>query len=149
MPTVKYSIKLTPEEKDELNKIIKTGKSPAQKIMRANILLNSDSSAQKPMTVADLANLLKTTTTTVQNVRTEYVEKGLEATLNRKKRKTPPVAPKVNGEFEAHLIALSCTKPPDGYARWTVRLLSEKCVEFNYIDAISPMTISRTLKKRI
>ena len=91
MWTKKYQINLSGEERNTLTKIIKTGKSSARSILRANILLQSDAAEQrKPMTVVKLAELLQTTTTTVQNVRRDYAEQGLDATLNRKKRETPP-----------------------------------------------------------
>jgi hypothetical protein len=88
-----------------------------------------------------------TTPTTVQTVRTEYAEKGLDVALYRKKRMTPPVPAKVDGELEAHIIALCCSKPPTGYSKWSVRLWADKCVELGYVESISHMTISRTLKK--
>jgi hypothetical protein len=147
MPKRKYVIELTNEERTQLTKIVKTGKSPARVILRANILLHSDSSTAKPLSVAETADLFQTTPTTVQNVRTSYAESGLNGALYRKKRTTPPVEPKVDGELEAHIIALCCTKPPEGYGRWTVRLLADKCVELGYVDSISHMTVSRTLKK--
>ena len=75
------------------------------------------------------------------------LNKGLEATINRKKRETPPVPAKVTGDIEAHIIALACGEPPEGYSRWSVRLIAQKCVELNYIDSISHMTVSRILKK--
>ncbi len=99
------------------------------------------------MTVAEIANVYHTTPTTVQNVRTSYCEKGLEATIRRKKRETPPVPAKVTGEVEAHIIALACGKPPQGYSRWSLRLLADKTVELGYIDSISHSTISSILKK--
>ena len=126
--------------------IVKKGNSPARTIMRANILLASDR-GNKYMTVAEIADTFNTTPTTVHNVRTSYVNRGLEATINRKKRETPPVPAKVTGDIEARIIALACGEPPEGYSRWSVRLIAEKCVELNYIDSISHMTVSRILKK--
>ena len=99
------------------------------------------------MTVVKLAELLQTTTTTVQNVRRDYAGQGIDATLNRKKRETPPVPPKGDGEQEAHIIALCCSEPPAGYARWNLRLLADTCVELGYVYALSHTTIDRTLKK--
>jgi hypothetical protein len=147
MPKKKYVIALSTEERAQLTKIVKTGKSPARVILRSNILLSSDTNVTKPLTVAATAELFQTTSTTVQNVRTSYIENGLDGALYRKKRTTPPVKPKVDGELEAHIIALCCSEPPEGYERWTVRLLADKCVELGYIDSISHMTVSRTLKK--
>jgi hypothetical protein len=147
MPKRKYTIKLTDKERKFLMKTIKSGTSSARIILRANVLLLSDSSAQNPMTVTKLAELLQTTPTTIQTIRTEYCESGLDVALFRKKRQTPPVAPKVDGNVEAHIIALCCGEPPEGYSRWTVRLIADKCVELGYVDSISHMTVSRTLKK--
>ncbi len=147
MPKRKYVIELSNKERMLLTKIVKTGKSPARVILRANILLHSDSTVTKPLSVAATADLFQTTPTTVQNVRTSYAESGLDGALYRKKRTVPPVKPKVDGNVEAHIIALCCSNPPEGYERWTVRLLADKCVELGYVDSISHMTVSRTLKK--
>ena len=101
------------------------------------------------MTVQEVAETYHTSATTVQNVRAGYAEKGLEATITRKKRETPPVAAKVTGDVEAKIIALACTQPPEGYSRWTVRLLADKVVELSILPEISYVTVQRTLKKRI
>lgn len=146
MPSTKYIIELNETERKILMDIVKKGNSPARTIMRANILLASDR-GNKYMTVAEIADTFNTTPTTVHNVRTSYVNRGLEATINRKKRETPPVPAKVTGDIEARIIALACGEPPEGYSRWYVRLIAEKCVELNYIDSISHMTVSRILKK--
>lgn len=147
MPSVKYLIELPDPERKILEDIVTKGKAPAKMILRANILLASDRNTTRRMTVAEIADVYHTTPTTVQNVRTEYSQKGLAETINRKKRDTPPVAPKVTGDVEAHIIALSCSEPPKGFSRWTVRLLADKCVELGYVDSINYSTISRTLKK--
>ena len=99
------------------------------------------------MTVAEISEAFHTTPTTVQTVRTTFTEKGLESTLTRKKREIPPVGAKITGDVEAHIIALACGAPPEGYSRWTVRLIAEKSVELGYIEALSHMSVSRTLKK--
>ena len=101
------------------------------------------------MSVAEIATVYHTTPTTVQNVRASYVNNGLEATITRKKRETPPIAPKVTGEVEAHIIALACGDPPEGYSKWTLRLLADRCIELNYADTLSYVTVYRVLKKRI
>ena len=150
MPSFKYVIELSDQDKEYLLDIVTKGTSPARTILRANILLSSDKNSDKYMTVAEIANVYHTTPTTVQNVRTSYCEKGqkgLEATIRRKKRETPPVPAKVTGEVEAHIIALACGKPPQGYSRWSLRLLADKTVELGYIDSISHSTISSILKK--
>ena len=147
MPSVKYLIELSAADWKTLKDIVAKGSSSAKTILRANILLASDRSARKKMTVAEIADAYHTSPTTVQTVRASYVNNGLEATVYRKKRETPPVPAKVTGEVEAHIIALACSDPPEGYERWTVRLLADKCVELNYVESLSHMTVSRLLKK--
>ena len=147
MPSVKYIIELSDADRKILQDIVSKGKSPAKAILRANILLASDRNNKKHMTVSEIAENYHTTPTTVQNVRTSYANKGLEATVFRKKRETPPVPAKVTGEVEAHIVALACSDPPEGYSKWTLRLLAEKCVELNYAESLSHMTVARVLKK--
>ena len=147
MPSLKYVIELSSQDKAELIDIVTKGKRPARTILRANILLASDRGSERYMTVSEISKAYHITPTTVQTVRTSYCEKGLEATINRKKRETPPVPAKVTGEVEAHVIALACGEPPEGYSRWTLRLLADKTVELGYIESISHVTISTILKK--
>ena len=147
MPSIKYVIELSNPEKVRLMEIVKKGNSPARTILRANILLASDKQNDRYMTVSEIANAYRTTPTTVQTVRTSYCKKGLEATINRKKRETPPIPAKVTGEVEAHIIALACGQPPEGYSKWTLRLLANKTVELGYIESISHVTVSNILKK--
>lgn len=147
MASMKYIIELSAQDKAELIDIVTKGKSPARTILRANILLASDRRNEGYMTVSEISKAYHTTPTTVQTVRTSYCEKGLEATINRKKRETPPVPAKVTGEVEAYVIALACGEPPEGYSRWTLRLLADKTVELGYIESISHVTISTILKK--
>ena len=147
MPSLKYVIELNDEEKAKLTDIVTKGESPARMILRANILLASDRQSKKYMTVSEISKVYHTTPTTVQNVRASYCEKGQEATINRKKRETPPVPAKVTGEIEAHIVALACGEPPEGYSKWSLRLLADRTVELGYIDSISHVTISTVLKK--
>ena len=147
MPSLKYVIELSAQDQAEPIDIVTKGKRPARTILRANILLASDRRSERYMTVSEISKAYHTTPTTVQTVRTSYCEKGLEATINRKKRETPPVPAKVTGEVEAHVIALACGEPPEGYSRWTLRLLADKAVELGYIESISHATISTILKK--
>lgn len=143
----KYDVTLSNEEIEQLTKIIHTGKSSAREILHANILIAVNLQKETGMSHAKIATMFQTSAVTVQKVISTYVNKGFAEALQRKKRITPPVPAKVDGAFEAHVIALCCTKPPKGYARWSVRLLSEKCVELEYIESVSHMTISRILKK--
>ncbi len=147
MPIQKYEVSLSAEERRLLTKIVKSGKMPARTILRANILLAVDKNGKKPMTVQEAALAFNTSATTVQNVRSSYGVKGLDATLNRKKRLTPPVPAKVTGEVEAHIIALACGEPPAGYAKWTLRLLADRSVKLGYVDSISHVQVGRILKK--
>lgn len=147
MPTTKYVIELSEAEKAQLTEIITKGTAKARTILRANILLASDRNSKKYMTVAEITEAYHTTHTTVQTVRSTYCEKGLEAVLTRKKRETHPVPAKVTGEVEAHIIALACGDPPEGYAKWTLRLLADRSVELGYIESISHVTVLNILKK--
>lgn len=147
MPSFKYVIELNDKDRAKLIDIVTKGQSPARTILRANILLASDRHSDKYMTVSEISKVYHTTPTTVQNVRTSYCEKGLGATISRKKRETPPVPAKVTGEVEAHVIALACSEPPDGYFKWTLRLLADKTVELGYVESISHVTVSTILKK--
>ena len=147
MPSIKYVIELSNQEKVRLMEIVKKGNSPARTILCANILLASDKQSDKYMTVSEIANAYRTTPTTVQTVRASYCKIGLEATIIRKKRETPPIPAKVTGEVEAHVIALACGQPPEGYSKWTLRLLANKTIELGYIESISHVTISTILKK--
>ena len=147
MPSFKYVIELSDADQAILNDIVSKGTSSARTILRANILLASDKNSKRYMTVAEIAEVYHTTPTTVQNVRTSYCEKGLDATISRKKRETPPVPAKITGDIEARIIALACGNPPEGYSKWTLRLLANQTVELGYIDEISYVSIMRILKK--
>ena len=147
MPVLKYEVSLSAAERKQLTKIVSSGKMPARTILRANILLAVDKNGKKPMTVQEAAIAFNTSATTVQKVRASYGEKGLDATVNRKKRDTPPIEAKVTGDVETHIIAMACGKPPKGYAKWTLRLLADKSVKLGYIESISHTQVGRILKK--
>ena len=147
MPSYKYVIELSDADREMLNDIVSKGTSSARTILRANILLASDKNGKRYMTVAEISEVYHTTPTTVQNVRTSYCEKGLDATINRKKRETPPVPAKITGDIEAKAIALACSNPPEGYSKWSLRLLADQTVELGYIDEISYVSVMRILKK--
>jgi len=132
-----------------LKKITKTGKRSAQVRTRASILLKADQSERGPaQTDEQISQALEVTVQTVERVRKQLVEEGFDAVLTRRKyvQKHPRV--KVDGQVQAHLIALSCSEPPPGYAKWSLRLLSARLVELNYIDSISYESVRRTLKKK-
>lgn len=117
MPSIKCVVELSEQDKAVLLDIVSKGTSTARKILRANIPFASDKQSDKYVTVAEIAKFYHTTPTTVQTVRTSYCEKGFEATINRKKCETPPVPAKVTDEVEAHIIALACSDPPEGYSK--------------------------------
>ena len=148
MKTKKYKVRLTEEERKELKTITKRGKHTSGIVKRANILLNLDESHGPVKQQTEIASLLNTTTATIYAVSKQFVQEGLQATLSRKVREAPPRTPIVTGEVEARIIALACGEPPEGRARWTLRLLEEKVVELQIVEAISDNTIGRLLKKR-
>ena len=143
-------IVLTSDERRELKKFSTTGVHSIKLVNRAKIILALDRSAGKKTQTQDaIARCIGVSRQSINTVKKDFLATGsIAAFLQRKKRETPPVPAKVTGEVEARIIALACGKVPKGYARWTLRLLAEKCVELEYCDSISHMTIKRTLKKR-
>ena len=147
MPKLKFEVRPTAEEKETLNEITRNGKSSAKEIMHARILLATDDARKPKMTVRQVAEKCDSTTTTVQTVRRLYATQGFEAALQRKKRETPPVEAKITGDVEAKIVALACSDPPQGHARWALRLLASRAVELKIIDEISHSSVCTLLKK--
>ena len=144
----KYVVRLSGEEREQLETLIRKGKSPARRLLKARILLKADvSDGGVGWSDSRIVGALDTSTSMVYRVRQQLVEEGLEAVLSRKQRATPAVARIFDGEKEAKLIALACSKPPQGRARWTLRMLENKVVELEIVDRASDSTIGRTLKK--
>lgn len=143
-------IYLSNEEQVYLRSIVASGIHPAKEITRARVLLMLDRSGKSDhVRYKRTAEYAGISVQAVYNMRDEFLNKhDVISYLTRKKRETPPVEPKMTGKLEAQIIALACSKPPEGYARWTVRLLSEKAVELNYVDELSHMTVQRLLKKQ-
>jgi hypothetical protein len=145
----RYVVKLNADERQRLQELIRKGASPAQRLLKARILLKADASdAGEAWSDRKIIEALDTSVSMVYRARKQLVEEGLDAVLSRKQRATPPVAPIFDGEKEARLIALACSTPPEGYARWTLRLLEEKVVELAIVDRASDNTIGRALKKK-
>ena len=143
-----YVVRLSAEERERLESMIHKGKISAGHMRRAQILLKADvSEAGGAWNDSRIAEAFDTNVTTVHRVRKQLVEEGLEAVFTRKKRETPPVEKIFDGAKEAKLIALTCSKPPEGYARWSLRLLEKKVVELHIVDKASDSTIGRVLKK--
>lgn len=144
----KYVVRLSGEERAQLEMLIAKGKSTAQRLLKARILLKADvSDAGEGWSDSRIIAALDTSPSMLYRVRKQLVEEGLEAVLSRKQRATPAVARIFDGEKEAKLIALACSKPPKGRARWTLRLLENKVVELGIVARASDSTIGRTLKK--
>ncbi len=146
--TVKYVVKLSAEERERLEALIRSGKRSAQLITKARILLKADASeAGEGWTDREIAEALDTSINTVANARRQLVEEGFEATLVRKYNPNSARPRVFDGAAEAKLIALACSPAPEGLARWSLRLLEEKVVEMNIVGKASDNTIGRTLKK--
>jgi hypothetical protein len=144
----RYVVRLNGEEREHLETLIRKGKSPAQRLLKARILLKADvSEAGEGWSDSRIIKALDTSVSMVYRARKQLVEEGFEAVLSRKQRATPAVARIFDGEKEARLVALACSKPPKGRARWSLRLLESKVVELGIVDRASDSTIGRTLKK--
>ncbi len=146
----KYPVILSEAQREQLKSLIAAGTAPARKLTHARILLKADQSPEGPGWVDEqVAEAVETSQPTVARVRKQYFEEGLEAALNRR----PPnrvYRRKLDGEQEARLIALACSEPPEGQARWSLRLLADKLVELEVVDEeISYQTVRRTLKKTL
>jgi len=145
-----YVVRLSGEERERLKTLIRKGKSPARRLLKARILLKADvSEAGEGWSDSRIIEALDASASMVYRVRKQLVEEGLEAVLSRKQRATPAVPPIFDGEKEAKLIALACSKAPKGRVRWTLRLLENKVVELGIVDRASDSTIGRTLKKTL
>jgi len=140
----KYIVALSEEQRQHLEKITSSGTYPSRQIRRAQILLKSDQ--KEGWSYEQIAKAYGVTVVTIAKVRKTFVEQGLEAALQRKKPERE-YAHALDGEAEAHLIALACSKPPEGREHWSLRLLQNRFVKLGYIDSISYETIRRTLKK--
>ena len=145
-----YVVRLSGEERQQLETLVRKGRSPARRVLKARILLKADvSEAGEGWSDSRIIEALDASPSMVYRMRKQLVEEGLEAVLSRKQRATPAVPPIFDGEREAKLIALACSKPPKGRARWTLRLLENKVVDLGIVDRASDSTIWRTLKKTL
>lgn len=142
----KYVVRLTAQERSELEDLVRKGKTQAYRIKHANILLAVDADGPG-WTDQQAAEAFHCHKNTVSNVRQRFVERGLEGALARKKQERPSRRRILDGEGEARLIAIACSEPPEGRARWTLKLLADRLVELEVVDSISDQTVRRTLKK--
>ena len=144
----KYVVHLSAQERERLETMVRTGKTSAQLLTRARILLKADAAeAGDGWSDSAIAAALDTSVNNVARTRQQLVEEGFEATLKRKYNSNSARPRIFDGETEAKLIALACSPAPEGFARWSLRLLEEKVVELNIVDKASDNTIGRTLKK--
>jgi len=146
MPAKKYIVTLTEDERADLSDIVKKGKTDANKIKHANILLKADTAGEDwdDLKIADTFGCHRRT---LENIRQRLVTEGIKAALTRKKREKPPVEDIIDGEAEAKLIALACGKAPEGRSKWTMQLLADKLVELKIVESVSEDTVRRKLKK--
>jgi transposase len=144
----KYVVRLSREERNSLKSLVSSGKGPARMFTRARILLKADVGEGGPGWPDEkIAEALDVTIQTIERVRKQLVEEGLEAVLSRRTYVQKVSRKKLDGDAEAHLIALACSETPEGYTRWSLRLLADRMVELGYIESISHEAVRRVLKK--
>jgi len=143
----RYKIRLSEEERENLSGLVSKGKAAARKLTRARILLQADESDSGPgWTDQKISEALNVNIRTVERVREQCVEEGLERALDHKTpSRTRPI--KIDGEVEARLSALACSQPPTGRVRWTLQLLADRMVELEIVESISGESVRKTLKK--
>ncbi len=147
MACKKFTVKLSGEERAQLTGLVSIGKAAAKTVLKARILLKADQGAGGgSWTDGKICEALDTNVCMVSRTRETFVSQGLDAVLTRKRRETPPVAPVFDGERQAQLIALACQEPPEGCARWTIRLLAEHVIERKIVETAHFM-VGRALKK--
>ena len=142
----KYVVRLTEEERRQLETLVRRGRAHTRKLLYARILLKADADGPNRWTDERVAEALEVSTATVARERRRFCEDGLEVALMPKK----PGRPRrrvLDGRAEAHLVALSCSGPPEGRERWSMRLLADRMVELGHVEALSHETVRRTLKK--
>jgi len=144
------AIMLKGEERKKLEEFAKKGVHNAHLITRAKVILKLDrSNKREHLRITRISEEVELSRQAIYNIRDAFLKSpDIETFLRRKQRETPPVEPKITGEVEAKIIATACSKAPEGYARWTVRLLANKVVELGFIDSISFKSVQMVLKKR-
>lgn len=145
-PATKVEVRLTEDQRVALEQVVHTGTHPAHATRRARILLKADAAGPDAWPDDRIAQALDLNRMTVSRVRAQFAAEGLDATLHKKKAQGRQYR-KLDGAQEARLIALACSQPPEGQARWTMTLLSERLVELEVVEAIDPSTVWRTLQK--
>jgi transposase len=147
MPAKRYKVTLEPAEREELERLISRGKGAARRLAHARILLHADRGEGGPgKGAAAIAEAVGVSVATIERVRQRFVEEGLEAALTPRPPRRLYVR-KLDGEAEARLVALACSPPPEGRARWTLRMLADRLVILGYVESVSYETVRTTLKE--
>ena len=139
----KYIVDLTEEERKELERLVRSGKESARKIRYAQALLKANAGWTDP----EISEAFDMSINTVGRVRQRFVQEGMDVALGARSPKPKPHARKLDGKREAHLIALACSKPPEGHTRWTLRMLADRMVELAYVESLSHEAVRQVLKK--
>jgi transposase len=142
----RYKVTLTQEEQEELKMIVSKGSHKSQKVLNALILLNCDSSEGKKHTNEQISDILRVSMRKIDRVKERFVEEGMSIALGGHPKERE-YKRKADGDLEAHLIALSCSEAPEGFSRWSLRMLADKAVELQYVESLSHETVRRVLKK--
>jgi len=144
----KYIVPLSPEDRERCTELVRSGTAPARTLMHARVLLKADSGPQGPgWTDAAISEAVEVSAITVAQIRQRFASEGLEATLKHYRGPNREYPHKLDGRQEAHLLALAHSAPPEGRRRWSLRLLADRMVVLEQMDSLSPMTVSRTLKR--
>ena len=150
MAQIRYKVTLTKEERARLREMTTRGKHSSQSVLNALLLLGCDEGPyqERKLTAEEIVRVLPVSLRKVERVKRRFVEQGLEVALNKQPARRR-YARKADGDFEAHLVALSCSDPLEGHRRWSLRLLADKMVELEYVDTVSYETVRRVLKKTL
>ena len=144
----KYIVRLSTGDRDQIKELLTGGRGPVRMFTRARILLKADQSGYGPAwSDKKISEAFDVTVLTVQRIRKQLVKEGFDAVLSRRECQLKKPRRKIDGDLEAHLFALACSKAPEGRSRWTLRLLADSFVELGYVDGISRETVRHTLKK--
>lgn len=150
MGQIRYKVTLTGQERSRLQEMTTRGRHSSQSVLNALILLGCDEGPhqERKLKAEEISKVLPVSLRKIERVKRRFVEQGLEVALEKQ---TPQreYERKADGDFEAHLVALSCSEPPPGHARWSLRLLADKMVELEYVDSVSYETVRRVLKKTL
>lgn len=149
MPKILYKVSLTREEREELHAMRSNGRRAANSVLNALILLNCDRGEHQDNRLSNqqICEVLRVNMRRIDRVKRRFVEEGMDRALERKSGGPRPAARKIDGETEAHLVALACSKAPGGRARWTLRLLADKLVELEHCESVCHETVRQVLKK--